>query len=131
MNKYINSDNEYIKKEYNSIRRSLTDILRNIDLIIHSEEQVDKNILISKIDMHIEKNDLIANGKLDELIRNNKITSKMATSLMNDSSYTYNIAVNLKEMTKVLYVKDPLKLDEEVIDSDDNEINEEHKNETK
>ena len=115
MNKYMNSDNEYIREEYNSIRRSLTDVLRNVDLIIHSEEQVDKNILISKIDIHIEKNDLIANGKIDELIRSNKITSEMATSLMNDSSYAYDIAKNLKDMARVLYVKDELKLDEEEI----------------
>ena len=129
MNKYLKSSNEYIRKEYDSIRKSLVDILRNIDLIINSPEQVDKNILISKIDTHIKKNDLIANGKLDELIRSNKITSKMATSLMNDSSYAYNIAQNLKEMAKVLYVKDELKLEEEELTSSQKSIKEDKQDE--
>lgn len=50
------------------------------------------------------KNDIVANGKIDNLIRENKIDHEMATSLMNDSAYTNNIIKSLIVSTGVLYI---------------------------
>lgn len=122
MDKYINSTNDFIREEYDTIRKSLADILRIIDIIINTEEELEDIMLISKIDNHIEKSDLIANGKLDELIRGSKISSEMATSLMNDSSYAYDISRNLRNMVMVLYVKDELELVDENNQTQDKEI---------
>jgi phosphate:Na+ symporter len=40
---------------------------------------------------------------LDKLIRDNLITAPMATSLMNDSGYAYDVARNLVEMGGTLF----------------------------
>jgi phosphate:Na+ symporter len=52
----------------------------------------------------LEKNDIVANGKLDKLIRGNHIDHAMAASLMNDSAYTNNIIKSLIVATGVLWI---------------------------
>jgi len=46
----------------------------------------------------------MANGVLDSLIRNKNITNEMATSLMNDSVYAYNISNKLCNMAEILFI---------------------------
>ena len=70
-----------------------------------SEAQDEIVIALAKAKAHIEKNDLLSNGTLDNLIRNQLITNQMATSLMNDSSYAYNIGKNLITMAEVVFLK--------------------------
>ena len=60
-------------------------------------------ILLSKAKLHAQKYDFIANGTLDNLIRKSLITNEMATSLMNDSSYAYDISKKLVSMAEILY----------------------------
>ena len=51
----------------------------------------------------MEEADIVANGTLDKLIRKNRISPDMATSLMNDSSYTYDIQRNLINAAEVIF----------------------------
>ena len=60
--------------------------------------------MLSKAKVHTEKYDIIANGTLDNLIRNNLISNEMATSLMNDSAYAYDISKNLIAMAEVIFI---------------------------
>ncbi len=53
---------------------------------------------------YTEKNDILSNGTLDNLIRNKLITNEMATSLMNDSAYSYNISKNLITMAEIIFI---------------------------
>ncbi len=48
-------------------------------------------------------NDSTTNGTLEQLIRDSKISAKMATSLMNDSAYAYEMAKNLIQMGEILF----------------------------
>lgn len=50
--------------------------------------------------------DYIQNGKIDTLIREHKIDSKSATSLINDNSFTYTISNNLIESAITIWIKD-------------------------
>ena len=45
--------------------------------------------------LRLENLDIISNGRIDALIRENKIDAKMATSLINDSTTAYHICKNL------------------------------------
>jgi phosphate:Na+ symporter len=102
--KYSKNQNEYIVKQYNKIRKDLTELLRNINIIATATEEEVVVLLISKMKLHIEKYDDIANETLNNLIRNKQITNEMATSLMNDSAYAYNISKRLITMAEIVYV---------------------------
>jgi phosphate:Na+ symporter len=102
--KYTNSSNEHIKSQYNNIRKDLAELLRNINIIATTDEEDVIILLLSKIKIHTEKYDILANGTLDNLIRRSLITNEMATSLMNDSVYAYNISQNLIKMVEIIFV---------------------------
>ena len=101
---HTKSPNEYVKKEYNFIRKNLVELLRAIHTIstsIHCDEIL---LLLSKAKILAEKNDIFANGILDDLIRKGLIPNEIAISLMNDSAYAYEISENLIAMAEILFV---------------------------
>lgn len=121
MLKYTSSTNKYIKEQYNHIRMGLADLLRTIHVIRNTDEYSDIITLIAKAKLHAEQYDLISNGTLDDLIRQDLITIEMATSLMNDSAYAYEISKKLIRMTEILFIKvdDEIKsLNEELLLND-------------
>jgi phosphate:Na+ symporter len=120
---YISSDNAEIRQEYNKIRAQLGVILRELNALRADEE--DASILsLDEIRVELEENDIILNGDLDRLIREGKITGAMATSLMNDSSYAYDIAANLIKVGSNLFASsDPdMQLVEKQLELDEEEI---------
>ena len=102
LSQYIVSDNQNIRAEYNQIRVQLGSVLRR--LAEAKEERDDPTAVLSldTIKLEMEENDSTANGILEVLIRENSITAEMATSLMNDSAYAYDVAKNLVQMGEVL-----------------------------
>ncbi len=107
MNFYLNSKNEFIKKEYIDLKKELARII----LIVNDLKDKDLDDLETSTQIQMEKDnltkfDFMSNGRIDELIRNEKITSKMATSLINDSTSICNICINLLRIANILFVKD-------------------------
>jgi len=49
---------------------------------------------------------MIKNGRIDNLIRNNFIETKMATSLINDSAFAYEVSKNLIHVATILWIED-------------------------
>ena len=120
--KYDSSRNEYIKEQYDDIRKGLAELLRSINTIATTDEEDVIMLLLSKAKIHAERYDIITNGTLDRLIRKGLITNKMATSLMNDSDYAYRISKNLIAMAEVLFINmgsDLKKLHEDIGISDE------------
>ena len=103
--KYDKNLNKHIKDQYDGIRIGLAELLRNIDKISMMSEYDEVLLLLSKMKIHMQRYDILANGTLDSLIRNDLITNEMATSLMNDSSYAYEISKHLVAMTEVIFMK--------------------------
>ncbi|QIR75517.1 Na/Pi cotransporter family protein [Sulfurospirillum diekertiae] len=101
---YLESDNEYIRQEYNHIRKNLIKHLRNMQLIINTTEEDVAILLLSKLQLDAQKYDIAANKSLDNLIRTNKITYTMATSLMNDTTYAYTIVSELTKVAHTLFI---------------------------
>lgn len=91
---YIVSDNASIRAEYNKIRAHLGEILRELAILRDAGEASDL-VALDGLRLQMEENDITLNGDLDHLIREDKISPPMATSLMNDSSYAYDVARNL------------------------------------
>jgi phosphate:Na+ symporter len=103
---YSKSKNNYIKEEYDNLR---VYIARTIDTIEKLKEHEDDLDVISTIELLKESTktlDSIKNSRIDTLIREKKIDSKMATSLINDSSFAYDVTQRLIQVATTLWIKD-------------------------
>lgn len=107
INFYSNSKNEFIKNEYDSIREIIANTLREVEYIRKNQlDDVDRMSRIEALKHQLNSLDLIQNGKIDELIRNKKIDTSMATSLINDASFGLYICKRLIDITMILWVED-------------------------
>ena len=106
LKRYLLSDNKNIQKEYNKIRMSIAELLRYIDLMSKVKDQSEVITLIEKVKLHTKENDIVKNGHLNTLIKEDLITNEMATSLMNDIGYVNSISKNLLKMAKIIFTKD-------------------------
>ena len=112
---YMVSDNPYVKEEYDLFRLRLANILRELSTLRLSIDDPENVILLDLDGLKAETlgQDIVADGKLDELIRDHKIDGEMATSIMNDSSYTSQIGTKLIDMGSVLFAARALDLRED------------------
>lgn len=118
--KYTNSDNLVMKREYSKYRSNILKMVRQVfkaqNLVI--PDDISSKDLDLLVDSHIErrrkkltkhllqrrKNDVLVTGKIDRLIRDKKIDSEMASSLMNDSAITASISKHLIRAAELLYL---------------------------
>ena len=105
MNRYLNSENEYIRAEYNNLRKMILKILRLSRKARLAK--LDEKYLAKAGDLrdHVDKYDVLMNGTIDRLVRNNLVSAEMATSLMNDSAIAIQIARNLVDVSSLLYLQ--------------------------
>lgn len=106
--KYAKSKNQYLKNEYNFIR---AEIAKTLDTIFSLQNNSDDLEVVSKLELlkeEIKRLDIINNGRIDNLIRENKIDTNMATSLINDSSYAYDITKRLIRVANILWISDEM-----------------------
>ena len=105
MAKYLNSDNKFIREEYNNLRRMILKILRltrKARLIKLDDKYLSKS---QNLRDHVDQYDVLMNGTIDRLVRDRLITNEMATSLMNDSAIAIQIARNLVDVSSLLYLQ--------------------------
>ncbi len=103
LSQYIVSKNPHIRAEYNQIRARLGSVLRHLSAAHEGIDDPSMVLSLDTIKVEMEENDTTANGMLETLIRENKISAAMATSLMNDSAYAYDVTKNLIQMGEVLF----------------------------
>jgi len=103
MSQYMISDNEQIRAEYNKIRVYLASVLRRLDTLQQEVDDPTSVLSLDIIKVEMEENDTTVNGTLESLIREENITPQMATSLMNDATYAYDVTKNLVQMGEVLF----------------------------
>jgi len=106
ISKYLLSNNDYIKDEYNYIREAIAKTINTINEIKNSKDEID---VLSKSELlkdYLKSLDVIATGRIDVLIREKRIDKKMATTLLNDSSHAHNIINKLINVAKILWIED-------------------------
>jgi len=108
LNHYMRSDNYYIKADYNKLRRLVVRVLRAIETVRKAEAHTDSMLTFGGFKLEVEKSIRKISGGLDELIRENRINVQMATSLMNDMTYTREICWNLLEASAALFSESDL-----------------------
>ncbi|WP_071625218.1 Na/Pi cotransporter family protein [Poseidonibacter lekithochrous] len=102
---YLKSDNEYIKEEYNNLRVNIANTLRTINEIREEKDDIEVLTSLEVLRENIRNLDDIRNDRLDTLIRENYIDKKMATSLINDTTYAHAISKNLIEAASILFIE--------------------------
>lgn len=105
MDKFMTSDNKYIKKEYNALRKKLTKVLREIYLTRTDKQPQNHLENLEKMKERVRRSDILIDGTLDQLIRKELISSEMATSLANDSDNVAGICENLIKAAELLYIE--------------------------
>ncbi len=103
---YLKGSNKIMKEEYDFLRTEIAETIDTINNIRNLEDDLDVLSSIELLKQEVNKLDLIGSGKIDSLIRQNLIETKMATSLINDSSFAYEISKNLIHTASILWIKD-------------------------
>jgi phosphate:Na+ symporter len=104
--KYMLSDNEKIRSEYNRLRYQISMILREI-YRLRDEGDHDHGLALLEMD-ELKAEVKLEHQKLDEriteVLRDDRITPMMATSLLNDFNYVDESARNLLDTAQALLV---------------------------
>ena len=69
-----------------------------------SDGELDISDRLAELREDLKKEDILANGTLDQLVRDNAIDSQMATSLMNDSAFAHDIGMLMIEIAADIYI---------------------------
>jgi len=117
INKYFKMQNSVIKNEYNILRKKLVDVLRKVQSIrFEHTDFTDSVTQLEVLKDELKEIDIIQNGRLDKLIRQNEIDSHMATSLINDSLYIHNVGHRVIEFAYALWIHDEVLKEYEDLD---------------
>ena len=100
---YLKSNNENIKEEYNYLRINIAKTIKIINELRNCDNCPELDDKLNILAENSKLNDDINSDKIDSLIRKNQITSKMATSLINDSNYAQNIIKRLIEAANIIW----------------------------
>jgi phosphate:Na+ symporter len=104
--RYMVSDNEHIRAEYNRLRYQISMILREI-YRLRDEEDYDHALGMLELD-ELKAEIQLEHGQLDkritEVLRDDHITASMATSLLNDFNYVDETSRNLLDTAQALLV---------------------------
>jgi len=121
MNHYLNSENEHIRQEYNNLRRMVLKILRLARKARSGQIDDEHFEKCRRLKDEVEEHDVLINGTIDRLVREQFISINMATSLMNDSAIAIQISRDLIDVSSLLYTQKNIYLD--VAENEDEEIN--------
>jgi phosphate:Na+ symporter len=102
--RYMLSDNEHIRSEYNRLRYQVAMILREI-YRLRGEDDYDHALAVLELD-ELKAEILVAHGELNsriaEVLKDNQITPEMATSLLNDFNYVDETSNDLLDTAQAL-----------------------------
>ncbi len=101
--RYMESENEAIRREYNILRRRILKVVREIKHICDSDNLQEQLENIKRHRASASSLDVLLTGRVDELMMDSGISNEMATSLMNDSSNAARITKNLVDIASILY----------------------------
>jgi phosphate:Na+ symporter len=125
LKRFAASAHSDIRRQYDTLRLELGTILREVGELASGVGDVDTILSLDGAKVRLEETDRRINVVLPRLIRDKRVTAHMATSLMNDCAYAYEIGKHLVDMAQTLFAvgerklkaaEDRLKLDEADID---------------
>jgi phosphate:Na+ symporter len=100
---FMKSGNPHIMDEYNTIRRRMLKVMREIHRAGESDYPLRHIRKLEKQRVKAEKLDALLSGEINKLLLDGKITNVMATSLINDSERASKVIQNLIDIATLLY----------------------------
>ncbi len=103
-NNFMLSDNEHMRTEYNRLRYQIAMILREI-YRLRDEGEHDHALALLEMDelkAEIQSNHSELDKRITEVLRDDRITAGMATSLLNDFNYVDETSRNLLDTAQAL-----------------------------
>ncbi len=102
--RYMLSDNEHIRDEYNRLRLQIATLLREI-YRVREEDGIDHALAVKDLkkmrkDIRMSHSEL--NDHISDVLRDKRITPAMATSLLNDFNYVDGTLRDLYDCAKAL-----------------------------
>lgn len=117
---YTYHQNSFIKAEYNFLRTMLFSAYREVYLLKKEENRDISRLQMLKVSL--SEFDTAASQRVIKLIKEELITNKMATSLMNDTNYVYDICENLITAAEFLWFREHAEKELTIDKSDANGI---------
>lgn len=102
---FLNSENKYIEKEYDKIRKKVIKVLRIIYLFRTRENNEKHYGKLLRLKQAAKESIHQGNLDIDKLIREDLITVDMASSLVNDSDNVNDMIKKLIDVAELLYAK--------------------------
>lgn len=115
---YTQSDNIYIKREYQGFRRMVAKVLRSIQLLKSTEDPEKKLHEIQELKRFFKEKLQHTNQRIDKLIRKNLIDVNMASSLVNDHDNVNDMIEKMLQVCELLYEESDRILDPTEPESD-------------
>lgn len=113
MAKCMISSNEPLRNHYDLLRVRVAHVIKELDDMrsaIENRENTEVLLMLDALSIEIKEASTQFNHEIISSLHHKKITSKMASSLMNDNHYATHIADNLISMATTIYaVYDPEK----------------------
>lgn len=106
ISRYMKGRNTALKREYNSLRERIVGIIRDIEKMRQTPDDISSLTQIELNRRDIDAFDKSETEKLSVLLREKEIDVFMASSLMNDSAYTKSISRRLLDVAAVLWIRD-------------------------
>lgn len=100
---YSDSENEYIKKEYQNLRRLIVKVFRAINKFKLDENKEESYQELMKMRNIAKTSSKKRNKEINELIRKHLITTDMASSLVNDNENVKDMVKKLIQVGELLY----------------------------
>lgn len=100
---FLESENVHIKKEYNLFRKKAIKVLRAI-LLFRDEENKEKyRLKLQQLKKEAKENIRIGHLEINRLIRDDLISTSMASSLVNDHDNLNQLITRLIEVAELVY----------------------------
>ncbi len=100
---YIQSDNAYMREQYDRMRIHLGRLIRSIFELRDVDDLGVIKERLEALSREVAADDAVANGTLDRLIRDSLVSANMASSLMNDTGYSSEIHHHLVDAAKTIF----------------------------
>jgi len=101
---YVGSENLKMHEVYNRLRVQLGVIIRDLEEMRASGGGVMDVLSLDALKLLVDEDQQRINQTMTELIGTRAITPAMGSSLINDSVYAHDIAMNLIEAAQTLFV---------------------------
>ncbi len=104
LERWGNGEHPEMRRQYDALRLQIARLLRRVYRVKVADDPELRFEGLHDARAEAEQADVLANGTIDHLVRDDVITSQAATSLMNDSAHVWDISQWLLEAASRMYV---------------------------